>query len=60
MARKNLKKPIRHRNQAMYEAMQELRSSSAAQPHADSRTQRQRTRHASKQAAFRDYWAQAE
>lgn len=61
MGRKNIKsKQVRVRNEALYQAMQELRFSNAAQPHLDSRTQRQRTRHTSKHAAIRDSFLASE
>lgn len=44
----------KHEPTAQYRAMQELRRSSAASPHKDSRTKRARTRAAAKRAAVRD------
>lgn len=52
------KKAEKHRNVAnpeRWKAMHGLRSSSAAQPHADGRTKRVRTRSAARSAAVRDF-----
>jgi hypothetical protein len=43
-----------HRNEDLYRAMQEKRRSSAASPHADRRTRRQRTRADAKRRAIRE------
>jgi len=51
-------KKTKHRNVAnpeRWKAMHGLRSSSAAQPHADGRTKRVRTRSAARSAAVRDF-----
>jgi hypothetical protein len=59
MSAKSKKRGSRnHRNVAnpeMYRAMLGKRFSSAASPHADSRTQRVRTRSAARSAAVRDF-----
>jgi hypothetical protein len=53
MARKTKPAPVR--NEALYRAMVGIRQSSAASPHKDSRTQRARTRSASKARAIREF-----